>query len=311
MRKSRLLKGILLTLITLLTLSISYTPVIATTISPTVKNFVVQKDDIFFEEIKYKNDSNKAESISISISSYDTKKEENLSDKPFITVKGTKFTVKPKTEITIPYIIAIPSDIPAGTYFNVIYIEKKEKDTKSGNVTVIQSNGILFSFHIQDSTTSLNQIFYNQSDIKLVVKNKGLPYYLPTQFEYIYTNNSNFVFKPQGEIRIIDSKGNQIMERFEINKDVKAVYPGETITQTYEVNLWKDIQSILDKKTIVSKTYSDIDQTPVLNKVDISVIYQIGVILGVIAIIILAILVLIVASIIKNIKSKKKKESEK
>ncbi len=311
MRKSHLIKGILLILITLFTLSTSYTKVGATTISPTVKNYIVEKDDIIFEEIKYKNDSNKTESITLSISSYDTKKEVNLTDKPFITVKSTKFTVKPKTEISIPYIVSIPSDIPAGTYFNVVYIEKKEKDTKSGNVTVIQSNGILFSFHVQDSTTSLNQIFYNQSDIKLVIKNKGLPYYIPTQFEYVYTNNSNFVFKPQGEIRIIDSKGNQVMERFEINKDIKTVYPGETISQTFEVNIWKDLSSILESKTIVSKTYSDIDQTPVLNKVDVSILYQIGVIVGVVAIIVIAILTISVISIIKWVKSKKKKESEK
>lgn len=311
MKRNHLTKGIILTLITLLTLSTSYTQAFATTISPTVKSFVVKKDDIIFEEIKYKNDSNKTENITISVSSYDTKKEENLTDKPFITVKDTKFTIKPKKEIVIPYIIAIPTETPAGTYFNVVYIEKKEKDDKSGNVTVVQSNGILFSFHVEDSTTSLNQIFYNQSDIKLVVKNKGLPYYIPTQFEYVYTNNSNFVFKPQGEIRIIDSKGNQIMERFETNKDIKAVYPGETITQSFEVNMWKDIQSILSSKTIVSKTYSDIDQTPVLNKVDVSVIYQIGVILGVIAIIVLATIILIISTIIRAIKSKKKKESEK
>ncbi|MCC7290284.1 hypothetical protein IT417_03480 [bacterium] len=305
-------KRSVLTTLLLVILSItSYlpTPANATNITPGVKSYVLSKEDILLDEITYKNESNKSEIVLLTVSAYDAKTEKSISDSPFLALKKKQITIPAKKEVTIPYVISIPKETPVGTYFNVILIQKKEVKAKQGNVNVIPSVGVLLSFHIEESNTSINQIFFNQSDIQIVVTKKGLPYLSPTEFEYQYTNNSNFVFKPEGEIRILNASQQQILDRYEINPQRKAIYPGESFTQSYSVKLWPDVQSIFSNRNIVSKTYNDIQGSPVLNKVEVSILYQVGVIGGVAVVLILILLWLLISWIISAVRAKKTKES--
>lgn len=305
-------RNILLLTVLIITLSIGNLTALtqksfAANITPSTKTYTVKPEDLILDAIEYKNDSKLKETITLSISAYDAKSEKSITDKPFITIKQAKYTISPNSKLSIDYIATIPKETPAGTYFNVIYIQKLETTKTSDNVAIIPTIGVLFTFHVEESNTSLNKLFFEKSDIKLIVKQKGLPYFLETEFEYTYKNNSNFIFKPEGEIRILDANDQQLQNRYEINSEKKSIYPGESFTQSFSANIWNDYKSIFETKSIVSKTYSDIDGSSVLNKVTLSIINQVGVIAIVIGILIITLLYLLISTIVKAFKVKKVK----
>ena len=297
---------ILFTTIILSIISLTFVPnALASNSINVVKEEVINTQDVLLDQISYKNDSNIKETIKVTVSAYDSKTETILTTKPFVGLSKDTYTVSPNTTINIPYAVSVPAGTPIGTYSNVIFIQKQDSEKQAGNVAISPAIGNLLVFHVQDSTITLDQIFFNQSDIKLIVKKKGLPYISKTEFVYSYTNNSNFIFTPQGEIRILDNDEKQVLERFEINPEKKRVYPGETYEQTHSVNIWKSLKDVTSQKNIVAMTYGNQFTTPILNKVPISITYQLALIGIVALIIVVSLLVLFIKSIISLFKSKK------
>lgn len=280
----------------------------ASTFTPSELKYTINQEDFKFDEIKYKNDSTVVENIILTVSSYDEKNKVKLDTKPFFAIEEANYTVKPGQEISIPTLATIPKDTPIGTYFNAIYLQQKVVKKGSPTTTTEPTLVMLVTFHVQSETTRTDEVFFDQSDITLAVKNKGLPFIAPTEIEYTYTNNSNFVFKPEGEIKISDDAGNQIGDKLVINSEKKVVFPGESITQTYTVTPWNDIQSILSTKNILSTTVSDIDNTPVMNKIEISILYQ-CIIIAVVALVLFIAIIALLVMIIKGLGKSKKKES--
>lgn len=269
------------------------------------------QEDIKIDSIKYKNDTNKPENIILSVSAYDSKEQTVLNTKPFLALEESKYSVGANKEIEIPILSSIPEGTPNGTYFNLISIQKKEDKLPTGQVAVSPALGVLVAFHIEDSESTISKIFFDQSDITIKVIKKGIPYLQPAEFEYTYINNSNFIFKPEGEIRILDNNNNQILDRYEINPEKKSVYPGETIQAKYSVNIWKDYKDVLATRNIVSKTFSDIDSTPVLNKVEISILYQTIILGGIAGLVLMSMIFVIVTAISSRKKTTKvQKENE-
>jgi len=297
---------ILFTTIILSIISLTFTPLtFAENSINVVKEKVINTEDLLLDQISYKNTTKVKETIKVTVSTYDSKTETVLTTKPFVGLSKTTYTLAAGATINNPYAISIPKDTPAGTYSNVIFIQKQSTGKPTGNVAVIQAIGTLLVFHVQDSTITLDQIFFNQSDIKLVVVKKGLPYISKTEFIYSYTNNSNYIFTPTGEIRILDNNEKQILDRIEINPEGKRIYPGETYEQTYSVDVWKSLKDVMSQKNIVAKTYGNEFTSPILNKVPISIMYQVGLI-GIIAlVIVITLLVVFIKSIISLVKSRK------
>src|SRR5690606_9579812 len=93
----------------------------------------------------------------------------------------------------------------------------------------------------------------------------------PLKFTYIYTNNSDFVFKPEGEVRITDGSSNQVTDRVQINESQKALYPGEEIRVTKEDKTWKDIKEAFGEKIVTSRTYNGFTENFITNEVKVSI----------------------------------------
>lgn len=305
MRKNLLLLPILAILVLANTSS-----VFSATTYTTGVDRILNKEDLIIDEVIYRNNSDKTEIIKVSASAYDAKNEQILTTKPFIAFSETKYTIAAKKEVKIRYAASIPSDTPAGTYFNVILFEKTDSKGKS-LINIVPAQGVLFAFHVQDGTTTINQIFFDQSDVNIIVERKGIPFLSKTVFLYSYKNNSNYVFRPSGEIRILDANDNQIMERMEINPEGKAMYPGMSIEQRFEVSLWTDIKDILKERNIVSKTYGSLETSPILNKVTVNILYPL-IIFGSIALLILGLAIYLIISSLKDfIVSRKEKAPKK
>lgn len=304
---------LILSILTILSIVSAFSQrALALNVFNTIKEEVINQDDLLLDEISFKNTTKESQKIKIRIAPYDPKNEQILTTKPFVGMTKTSYTVPAGKEIQIPYAVSIPQETPAGTYFNVILFEevKDKKDVVDANVEITPTIGALLAFHVQDSDVSINQIFFNQSDISLKIEKKGLPYISPTVFTYTYVNNSNFVFKPKGEIRILDADEKQVRERFQINEEEKAIYPGDKYEKTFEVRMWTDYKDILSQKNIIAKTYSNIDDTPVINKVTVSILNQI-IVIGAVGTVIIGLLIYSgISAIVSVSKSKKEKKSE-
>lgn len=275
---------------------------LATSFTPESKIISGSPLDLYLEKFQYKNETKQKETVVFTIKSYDQKNDTVLETKPFITIKQSKFTVNPNAKLTFDYAILIPSDTQNGTYYNKVYMHKIVN--KQSTTPVLVST---FTFNVVNYDTTIEKLFYDQSDVNLVLKQKGLPFISETVFEYTYTNNSNYVFIPSGQIQIQNAQDESIFLSFNINQDQKIVYPGQSITKEYSFSTWKDLTSIIAGKTVVSLTGNDITENKIENHLGISILYQMILISGVLGIITVAIVITLISLIVKSIKSKKKK----
>jgi hypothetical protein len=275
------MKNILTALIILSILLLS--PVITLadgySIKPGIKEYTLSPGQIRLGEILFRSNEKKDTRIAVTVETYDPKTESILNKKPFVSVGTGKYTVKAGKEVSIEYALSIPEDTPVGSYFNIVTVTEDRKGSSEENtVGVKKAVGSIVAMHVIDSDKSIEAIFFDQGATSLKVTNKGFPFLSATRFEYSYENKSNFVFRPEGEIRIIDQQGKQVSQRFEINPEKGAVYPGDRYTESFEVDQW-DVNNVFQTKDIIAKTYSGYGDNSITDKVTLNLrnsIYALG-----------------------------------
>jgi hypothetical protein len=274
-------------------------------INPGIKEFTMNPGEIELNRIKFKSNEKKDTVITATVETYDPKTEQILNKKPLVSLKDDQFTVKAGMEINIEYALAVPEDTPVGSYFNIITVtEKRGSSSQGSSVSVKKAVGAIVAVHVVESQKSIESIFFDQGQTLLNVTNKGLPFISSTQFEYTYENKSNFVFKPEGEIRVIDQTGKQIAQRFEINPEKRAVYPGEKYSEKFELEPWT-AQNALETKDIIARTYSGYGDNSITDKVTISLRNSLYAVIATAAVLVIFLIVLAVRAVSGKLKSKK------
>jgi hypothetical protein len=275
-------------------------------IKPGIKEYTLSPGQIRLGEILFRSNEKKDTRIAVTVETYDPKTESILNKKPFVSVGTGKYTVKAGKEISIEYALSIPEDTPVGSYFNIVTVTEDRKGSSEENtVGVKKAVGSIIAMHVIDSDKSIEAIFFDQGATSLKVTNKGFPFLSATRFEYSYENKSNFVFRPEGEIRIIDQQGKQVSQRFEINPDKGAVYPGDIYTESFEVDQW-DMNNVFQTKDIIAKTYSGYGDNSITDKVTLNLrnsIYALG---ATGAVLVISLLVLIVRAVRMRLNPSKK-----
>ncbi|KKR06341.1 MAG: hypothetical protein UT34_C0001G0381 [candidate division WS6 bacterium GW2011_GWF2_39_15] len=277
--------------------------VLANTLSVGTKEYILTPSDIEFGTLDFTSSDKKNIEMVVSVKSYDPKSESFLDTKPFIGLNKSSYLIKPNETISISYAIAIPAEQPEGTYFNVITIEPKTGiNTGSGNTLVSIKNGFgaLFAFHIESKNNNIDKIFMDKSDTQLILEDRGIPYISPMKIKYIYENKSNFVFKPQGEIRILDNKGKQVSKRIVINTDAKAIYPGEKIEITEKIWPWSNPKEFFDTRVITARTYNGFTENYLTNQIKVNIKEPLIVLTGITAVLILSLTYTLVAAVKKG-----------
>lgn len=221
--------------------------------------------------ITIENLDNYKKELSLEASTYDPRTEEILTTKSFITLSSTKISIDPEEKVDIEYTIEIPKETPSGTYFNTITAEQVNVDgTIGGSLEIRMGLGSIIAIHVADDTTSVDKIFKENSSTQISIIKRGFPYLSNVVAEFSYTNNSDFVFRPQGEIRITDERGQQVASRVEINPQKKPLYKGQTITQRIEAPVW-DIFNMTKGKTVSTRIYNGIGTEYIQNQVEINI----------------------------------------
>lgn len=279
-------------------------------ISPPVKDLFLSPGDIHFGEITFTNTSEQDITVSPSVSTYDPQTQEYLQETPILGVKDGEVIVPANSEEDFAYTVSVPQDQPEGTYFNLVVIVPDTEANTDAPVSLKAGFGSLVAIHVTSTEESVESLFFKRGTTELIVTEKGLPNLSPTQFTYSYTNESDFVFKPEGEIRVIDSEGKQIEQKFDLNKEGKTVYPGETLELDFEANIW-DFDNVLGTKDIVSRTYSGFGTNFVTNKTTISLLQPILILSILIIVVIVTIVTTMIIKVVKKRKSKKEKAPEK
>ncbi len=308
-QKNNIIKSIYLILVSILTVFSFSTPIFAKVDNQLVQ-IEITESEILFKDFNYTNDTDKTVKYKIDIQAYDAKSETFLTTKPFITSQVKEFELKPKATKNIKYVVTIDNETPAGTYFNVISITPDSKtDTTNSVVGVKNALGILVVINVTDSNTPISKIYQKQNSTQLIIENPGFPFIYPMKIKYSYKNDSNYVFSPIGEIRILDDNQTQVTDRYEINPNEKTIYPQETINVEWEVDTWKDINQILKGKTVIARLYSGDEDIYIGDQIKVDILPQVGVLIA-IAILILIFIISLIFSLLKTIYNKKRKTKE-
>jgi hypothetical protein len=274
-------------------------------LKPGVQEYSLEPGEIKFGEISFKSNEKKSTEISATVETYDPKTGEILNKEPFVGLPEKEFTVAPGQQITIEYVISIPDETPVGSYFNIVTItEKRKGSNQSNNVSVKKAVGSIVAMHVIESEKSIEALFFDQSETSLKLLNRGLPFISKTELEYTYENKSNFVFRPEGEIRVLDQEGKQVAQRFEINPEKKPIYPGEKYSEKITLEEW-ETSEILHSKDVIARTYSGYGNNYITDKITVSLKYSIFAIGGTVGILLVALLAILIRFVVSRIRSKK------
>lgn len=240
-------------------------------LKPGIKEYELSPGEVRLGEILFKSNEKSTTKITATVETYDPKTEEIINKKPFLALNAKEYSVKGGSEIPITYVISVPKDTPIGSYFNIITISEKtdSKNHSENSVGVKKAVGAIIAMHIIESQKSIEALFFDQGETSLKIASVGLPGLSETEIEYSYTNNSNFVFKPEGEIRVVDQQGKQVAQRFEINPGKKAIYPGDAYSEKFSIEK-THLSQILQSKDIIARTYSGYGNEYITDKVTLS-----------------------------------------
>ena len=290
----------ILTAIVLLTVGLGHPKMAsAHTIHPAVEEYIVGFGQTMDDKVVFTNTGQSEVKLTVSAGSYDHKKQTiDTEGKVFVTPKLFEVTVPVGQSADIPFTIDIPKDITAGSYFNMLVMEEEIKSAiNAPSVGIKAAYGVVIVMHVAADRDALMREFVNNTSVALRVVQKGFPYIQPLKVEYTFTNNSNYVFVPSGEIRIFrDNKSQPII--FTFNSEGTKVFPGEQMKKTVISRSW-NWPFILPDKKIISRTYCQYKDKYYENNVTISLqLLYVEIISGVL--VVLFLLFLLIRSIFSH-----------
>lgn len=264
----------------------------ADTITPAISTQSIVSGNTVKGNLTFKNESDQTVTISPEVSNYNPKTLEILTDDSsiFVNIDKDTYPVKPQETLTLSYIIKAPQNLSTGTYFNIIVLKKSDSSSYLNQQNTLGVNQILSQLvvlNIFDADNTYFKLGTDFAQISMTIEDPGIPFIKPMKVKYTYTNTTNYVLIPDGEIQVFDSKSSYSPIYQKINKNGDKLYPGDTKEETITINQWK-ISDILFGRKIIGHFYNGVDDNSQTKELSQSIYYvYLGIILAVVFLVIL------------------------
>jgi len=278
----------------------------ADAVTPSILEKVIMKDSKTTGKITFKNESAEPVTISPTVSAYDPKTLQLITDEKtiFLMLDIETYTVQPQGNLILNYEIKPPANLVPGTYFNLIILQKTSSQGYINEKNQLDTTAILSQLvviHILEKQETLPlQLKTDFAQITMEISDAGFPFLKPMSIRYIYQNTTNYVLQPQGEIQVFDSKSSYSPEYRQINTNNKKLYPGDSIEEVLIVNNWH-LSDILFGRKIVGRFYNGIDQNSITKELSQNSYYT--------YLVISALIVVLIIVLIKSVRADKKRKT--
>lgn len=242
----------------------------ANSLSPAITQTMLSSGDTFDSKILFTNTTNKEVYILPTVVGYNPKTSSILVKDTYLFVKTDTetFKVEPGATISLSYKISVPSNLPLGTYFNLIIL-KQTNDAgfinSQNSVGAVDNLSHLVVLHVvqQGDVKGITSEF---AQISMEIVERGIPFIKDTKVKYIYQNITNYVLIPDGEIQIYNNKGKYTPEYYKINKDQQKLYPNDIIEEIIVIDKW-NISDLIYPRTILGLFYNGIDENSISKEI--------------------------------------------
>ncbi len=237
----------------------------ADSVTPSIYETSILKEANGKGKVTFKNEGTTQVKITPRVSAYDPKTLQLISEENtlFLVLDRETYTVQPQSSLILNYEIKPPTNLSAGTYFNLIIFQKSADLTvtnQPNQLGTVENLSQLVSIHIlEKQTTYPLQIKSDFAQITMEITDAGIPFLKPMTVKYTYQNTTNYVLQPLGEIQSFDLKSSYSPEYIQINATGKKLYPGDSVEETITIDKWH-ISDILFGRKIVGRFYNGIDQ---------------------------------------------------
>jgi hypothetical protein len=289
---------ILLTLIIIYTI-LNTSLACASSVSPGIKRVALPQGQRKQESVVYYNNEDTELNIAVKPYAYDPITDEISEDSKDIFLKADTdiFQVKANESITIKYEIIPISNIPNGTYFNILTLTPV---IENDNLQITQSISQLVILDIIDSNQQVEGITTTQFLTNITVLKRGIPFLSPLVLRYTITNDSNYVLTPQGRIDLFNERNDYKPTYVYINKQEDHLYPNEVLQNDIEITTWH-ISDLFTNRIAFGQIYNGLDSNPQNVEIEIK-----GYTIEILAILIVLIIFILLIKSIKQDKVKKK-----
>ena len=241
-------------------LAFSFSEIYADTAYPFQNTVNIQEGETASSKVTFKNEGNESEKILLKVYGYDPENEAISSDEPILLrVDTDTFDVEGGETKDLPYEIVIPENTEIGTYFNLILLQPVS-DTEGSTVTTTPSLSQIVEINVYKEGNTTYSLPSNPGNITIEILDRGIPFVKGASIKYTYTNTTNYVLQPDGELQIFNEEQNKEPEYIEINKEEKYLYPGEELTETFTIDsyIWSADDLIYDR-VVLARFYNGID----------------------------------------------------
>ena len=244
----------------LLTLFLTVFPSLlsADTITPFVNTVSLNQAGRSRESFQYSNENNIQREILLQAYGYNIITEDIDADVPILLLVDTDtFVINPSETKDIPYEVVLPENLETGTYFNILILEPVSQIEES-SITTHTSASQIVRIDVYPKDSEDNKITDIPADISLEVITKGIPYIKPAQIKYTYTNTSNYILQPEGELQVFNEKQKTEPVYIKINEEEKVLQKGEMLTEIFEIQSWS-IYDLIYERVVLGRFYNGVD----------------------------------------------------
>lgn len=242
----------------------------ANSLSPAITQTILSSGEIFDSKILFTNTTNKEVYILPTVVGYNPKTNSILIKDTYLFVKTDidTFKVEPGATISLNYKIVVPSNLPLGTYFNLIIL-KQTNDVgflnPQNSVGAIENLSHLVVLHVvqQGDVKGITSEF---AQVSMEIVDRGIPFIKDTKVKYIYQNITNYVLIPDGEIQIYNNKGRYTPQYYKINENKQKLYPNDIIEETIVIDKW-NISDLIYPRTVLGLFYNGIDENNITREI--------------------------------------------
>ncbi len=252
------------------------THVNANSLAPAITQSMLSSGDTFDSKILFTNTTNKEVYILPTVVGYNPKTSSILTENTYLFVKTDidTFRVEPDATISLSYQIVVPSNLPLGTYFNLIIL-KQTNDAgfinPQNSVGAVDNLSHLVVLHVVEQG-DVKGITSEFAQISMEIVDKGIPFIRDTKVKYIYQNITNYVLVPDGEIQVYNNKGKYTPKYYKINQDRQKLYPNDIIEETIVIDEWH-ISDLIYPRTVLGLFYNGIDENSITKEIQQSSFY--------------------------------------
>lgn len=243
----------------------------ADSVTPPIYETSILKEANGKGKVTFKNEGTTPVKITPRVSAYDPKTLQLISEEKtlFLVLDRETYTVQPQASLILNYEIKPPTNLSAGTYFNLIIFQKSADSVvtnQPNQLGTVENLSQLVGIHIlEKQTTYPLQIKSDFAQIAMEITDAGIPFLKPMTIKYTYQNTTNYVLQPLGEIQSFDLKSTYSPTYIQINATGKKLYPGDSIEETITMDKWH-ISDILFGRKIVGRFYNGIDQNVIVRE---------------------------------------------